>query len=79
MLHSIIDLMAQVSVLLHPVVAVDVGEDAGTVGSPQRRNLNIDRLRGYEEKHLINEETGISNEHKISCSPSYPLSHGTAA
>ena len=52
MLHSIIDLMAQVSVLLHPVVAVDVREDARTVGSPQRRNLNIERLRDYEQKTL---------------------------
>ena len=51
MLHSIIDLMAQVSVLLHPVVAVDVGEDAGTVGSPQRRNLNINIKELMSENH----------------------------
>ena len=39
MFNSIIYLMAQVSVLLHCVVLVDVGQDASTVSCPQGGNL----------------------------------------
>ena len=39
MLNSIIDLVTQIFILLDPVVIVDVGEDASTVGCPQGRNL----------------------------------------
>jgi hypothetical protein len=50
MLHSLIDMMSQVLILLDLVVGVDVGEDTCWVGGQNRGNLLGEYKRIFVQK-----------------------------